>query len=424
MEIKSIILAAGKGTRMKSDIPKVLHEITGKPLLGYVLDNISELSAETFVVTGHQAEKVEAFVKNKYPNTKTVLQNPQSGTGHAVSTVCPHLENFDGIVLILCGDTPLITSATMKKFVEFHLSCSSDLTVMSAVLENPANYGRIIRDSDNSLKCIVEEKDASADEKNIQEINAGIYCINWQKIKPAFSMLTSNNAQNEYYLTDVVSWGKSQKLNVNVYVLENNEEIYGINSRKNLIEAADMLNKRKQNFLIENGVTIIDPSSTWISDDTEIGFDTIIYPFTYIEGKNKIGKNCKIGPFTHFRGEVCIADNCKIGNFVEIKKAKIAGNTNACHLSYIGDSDIGSHVNIGAGTITANYNPVTKIKSKTVIHNNVKIGANSVLVAPVEVEESANVGACSVIGKKIPAFALAITRAPLKIIDDWGKKNK
>lgn len=423
MEIKSIILAAGKGTRMKSDNPKVLHEIMGKPLLGYVMDNVKEISSEIFVVAGHLAEKVNAFVEDNYTNANTILQTPQNGTGHAVSMVCPYLENFEGLVIILCGDTPLITSDTIRKFVEYHLACGSDLTVMSAVFENPSNYGRIIRDEHNFLKCIIEEKDAANEQKNIQEINAGIYCLNWQKFKSAFSQLTADNAQGEYYLTDIVSWGKAQNFNINAYILENNEEIYGINSRVNLAEASVMMNKRKLYSLMENGVTIVDTASTWISEDTEIDTDTVIYPSTYIEGKNKIGKNCKIGPFAHLRGGVYIADNCKIGNFVEVKKAKIEHNTNACHLSYIGDSEIGSNVNIGAGTITANYNPITKTKSKTVLHDNVKIGSNSVLVAPVEVEKYANIGAGSVVSKKIPANSLALTRAPLKIIEEWVKKD-
>lgn len=422
MEIKSVILAAGKGTRMKSNTPKVLHKIMGKTLLGYVLDNAKNISEESFVIVGHHAEDVSKFVKNNYVNARTVLQTPQLGTGHAVSMVCPYLSDFDGLVLILCGDTPLITEETLKKFVEYHISCGSDLTVMSTIFEDPTNYGRIVREKDNTLKCIVEEKDATAEEKLITEVNAGIYCLNWKKISAAFSQLTSNNAQGEYYLTDIIAWGKSQNLCVNAFILENNEEIYGINSRQNLATATKIMNERKLNSLMDNGVTIVDPSSTWISEDSEIGADTIIYPSTYIEGKNKIGSNCQIGPCAHLRGDVEIADNCKIGNFVEVKKSKISNNTNAGHLSYIGDSEVGSHVNIGAGTITANYNPLNKIKSKTVLGDNVKIGSNTVLVAPVQVEEGANVGAGSVITKNIPKWALAITRAPLRTIEDWVKK--
>lgn len=422
-DIKAVILAAGKGTRMKSNTPKVLHQIFGKPLLGYVLDNVKNITNEAFVIVGHHAEEVTEFVEKNYSAAKTVLQSPQLGTGHAVSMVCPSLDNFDGQVIILCGDTPLITEKTLTEFIEYHNSNNSDLTVMSTIFENPTNYGRIIRENNNSLKCIVEEKDATPEQKAVKEVNAGIYCLNWSKIKPAFSQLTSNNAQGEYYLTDIIAWGKKNSLNVNAYILENSDEIYGINSRLNLAEATRIMNERKLHNLMVEGVTIVDPSSTWISEDTEIGCDTIIYPSTYIEGKNKIGKNCKIGPCAHLRGDVEIDDNCKIGNFVEVKKAKIGHNTNAGHLSYIGDSEFGSHINIGAGTITANYDPISKKKSKTVLKDNVKIGSNTVLVAPVEIGEGTNVGAGSVITKNIGEWALAITRAPLRIIEGWVKNK-
>lgn len=423
MDIKSVILAAGKGTRMKSETPKVLHEIFGKTLVGYVLDNVKNITSENFVIVGHHAEEVENFVKKNYTNAKTVLQTPQLGTGHAVSMVCPMLKDYKGLVLILCGDTPLITEETLKKFIEFHKSQNSDLTVMSTIFENPTNYGRIIRETDNTLKCIVEEKDATPEQKAVKEVNAGIYCIDWAKVQPAFSQLTSNNAQGEYYLTDIIEWGKKNNLNVNAYIMENNEEIFGINSRLHLAEATKIMQKRINEKHMINGVTIVDPSTTYISADTEIGQDTIIFPSTYIEGANKIGKNCKIGPCAHLRGGVEIADNVKIGNFVEVKKSKIASNTNAGHLSYIGDSEVGAHVNIGAGTITANYNPLTKEKSKTILQDNVKIGSNSVLVAPVTIEEGANVGALSVITKNIPQWSLALTRTPIKILSDWVKKQ-
>lgn len=423
-DIKAVILAAGKGTRMKSETtPKVLHQILGKTLLGYVLDNVKNFVSEEFVIVGHHAEEVENFVKTNYKNANTVLQSPQLGTGHAVSMVCPALENFDGLVIILCGDTPLVKEETLKEFVNFHQSNNSDITVMSTIFENPTNYGRIIREADNSLQCIVEEKDATPDQKAVKEVNAGIYCLNWGKIKSAFSQLKSNNAQGEYYLTDIIAWGKAQKLNVNAYILENSDEIYGINSRLNLAQASKMMNKRNLEKYMENGVTIVDPDSTWISEDTEIGQDTIIYPFTYIEGENKIGKSCKIGPCAHLRGGVEVCDNVKVGNFVEVKKSKISSNTNVGHLSYIGDSELGEHVNIGAGTITANYNPLTKEKTKTVLKDNVKIGSNSVLVSPVTVEEGTNVGAGTIVTKDLPAWALAITRSPLKVIEDWVKKQ-
>lgn len=424
--LKSIILAAGKGTRMKSETPKVLHEIFNKTLLGYVIDavNNTELADENIVIVGHQAEKVDEYIKKNYSNAKTVLQSPQLGTGHAVSMALPLLENYDGEVIILCGDTPLITSETIKEFVDYHRRESADLTVMSAIFDNPTNYGRIIRNQDGSLNSIVEEKDATPEQKGVNEVNAGIYCINWAKIKPAFKDLKTNNAQGEYYLTDIIRWAGSKSFKTSAYTLKNNEEIFGINSKENLAEASRYLNNRTLSNLMAQGVTIVDPISTWISPETEIESDTIIYPSCYIEGKNKIGKNCKIGPFAHLRGDVILEDNVKIGNFVEVKKTTIKSNTNACHLTYLGDSEIGSGVNIGAGTITANYNPLTKEKSKTIIKDNAKIGSNSVLVAPVTIDEGANVGALSVITKDISAWALAITRAPLRIIEGWVKSKK
>ena len=424
--IKSIILAAGKGTRMKSETPKVLHTIFDKTLVGYVIEAVNKtgLVDENFVIVGHQSERVEEYIKNTYDNSKTVLQSPQLGTGHAVSMVLPYLEDFDGEVIILCGDTPLITENTLMQFIESHYSKKSDLTVMSAIFENPTNYGRIIRNADETLNSIVEEKDASVEQKAIKEVNAGIYCLNWAKIKPAFSQLKSNNAQGEYYLTDIIKWANEQSLKVDAYILKDNDEIFGINSKTHLAEATKMLNERIIQKHLDNGVTIIDPKTTWISPETEIDCDTVIYPSCYITGKNKIGKNCKIGPFAHLRGDVVLEDNVKIGNFVEVKKTTIKSNTNACHLSYLGDSEIGSNVNIGAGTITANYNPLTKVKSKTIIENEVKIGSNSVLVAPVKIEEGANVAALSVITKDIPSWALALTRAPLKILEGWVKRIK
>lgn len=423
--VKSVILAAGKGTRMKSDTPKVLHQIYSKTLLGYVIDAVNNtgMADENYVIVGHQAERVEEFVKENYTNAKTVLQSPQLGTGHAVSMVCPYLENFDGEVIILCGDTPLITSDTLKTFIEAHREMQSDITVMSAIFDDPTNYGRIIRNSDNSLNSIVEEKDATPEQKRVTEINAGIYCLNWTKIKDAFTQLKTNNAQGEYYLTDIIEWGNKQGLSVNAHILERNEEIYGINSKLNLAQATKMLTTRTLEKYMADGITIVDPNSTWIDPQTEIGKDTIIYPSTYIEGVNKIGSNCKIGPFAHLRGGVTLDDYVKIGNYVEVKKAHIKSHTNACHLTYIGDSEIGENVNIGAGTITANYDPLTKVKSKTIIEDNVKIGSNSVLVAPVTIEEGANVGALSVITKNISKWSLAITRAPLKIFEGWVSKK-
>ena len=420
--VKSVILAAGKGTRMKSDLSKVLHKIFDKTMLGYVLDAAEGTGYvdKSYVIVGHQAEAVTDFVNCNYKSAKTVLQAPQLGTGHAVSMVCSEIEDFDGEVIILCGDTPLIQAETLKKFIEEHRAKNSDLTVMSAIFDDPTNYGRIVRQGDK-LSSIVEEKDATESQKAIKEINAGIYCVNWGKVKDAFSELKSDNAQGEYYLTDIISWGVEKGLNVNAHILDNNEEIFGINSKVHLAQASKMLNRRTVQRHLENGVTIVDPETAWISTETEIGSDTVIYPNVYISGVNKIGKSCSIGPFAHVRGGCEIEDGVKIGNFVEVKKSKIGKKSSAGHLSYIGDSELGSEVNIGAGTITANYNHFTKVKSNTIIKDGASIGSNSVLVAPVEIGEKANVGAGTVLTKDVLSKALALSRAPLKILKNWVK---
>ena len=422
--IKSVILAAGKGTRMKSDKPKVLHTIFDKTLLGYIIDAVNKtgLADENFVIVGHQAERMEEFLKNNYQNAKPVLQSPQLGTGHAVSMVVPYLKDFKGEVIILNGDLPLIRPETIKEIIESHHASNSDLTIMSAIFDDPTGYGRVIKNKDGHVEAIVEEKDTTPEQKAVKEINAGVYVLNWEKISPAFSDLKSDNAQGEYYLTDIVKWANNKNMNVKAYILKDNEELFGINCKAQLAEASKMMNRRVINKHLENGVQIIDPDTTWISPETEIGADTIIYPSCYLNGKNIIGKNCKIGPFAHLRGGVVLEDYVKVGNFVEVKKTTIKSHTNACHLTYLGDSEIGSNVNIGAGTITANYNPLSKEKCKTVIKDNVKIGSNSVLVAPVTIEEGASVGALSVITKDIPQWALALTRAPLRILDGWVKK--
>lgn len=423
IKTRSVILAAGKGTRMKSDLPKVLHQIFGKPLLGYVIDAVNNtgLVEENYIIVGHQSELVEEFVSKNYANSKCILQSPQLGTGDAVSKACNDLKGFNGNVIILCGDAPLITSETLKSFLNTHIEHNSALTVMSAVFDNPANYGRIVRSQDGGLKAIVEEKDANPEQKAIKEINAGIYCLDWQKIAPAFSNLKCNNAQGEYYLTDIVSWAVEKGLKTQAFVLEHNEEIFGINSKAHLAEATMMLNSKSIAKLLDDGVTIVDPESVYISPETTIEPDTIIFPNVYITGANAIGKNCKIGPFAQIRDGSVIGDNVRIGNFVEVKKSIIKDNTNVSHLSYIGDSELGTGVNIGAGTITANYNPITKVKSKTIIKDGANTGSNSVIVAPVTINEEASIAAGSVITKDVEAYALAITRSPLKVIQNWVK---
>lgn len=459
--VKAIILAAGKGTRMKSSLPKVLHKISGKALLERVIDSVLEIdnSDEIFVITGHQSESVTDFLNNNYPNKtiKTVLQEPQLGTGHAVFQAYEYLKDFKGTVIVLCGDTPLLTSQTLQNFIEYHNKSQASLTVMSALFDDPTNYGRIVRDELGNLKKIVEEKDANQQEKEIKEINAGVYCIEWEQISPAFFELTTNNEQGEYYLTDIIDWSVKKDLKTCGFILENNKEIFGINSREHLAEASCFLNTLTVKKLMDNGVTFISPENTFVSPETKIGQDSIIYPGCVIEGTNIFGENCiigpntfiegdvktennvkiiqskvsnahigensTIGPFAHLRDKVEINSDVRIGNFVEVKKSTVDSSTNVSHLSYIGDSSIGKNVNIGAGTITANYDPLSKKKSKTIIEDNVKIGSNSVLVAPITIKKSSSVAAGSVITKEVPENSLAIARGKQKNIEKWVEKK-
>ena len=419
--LKTVILAAGKGTRMKSEIPKVLHKIFDKELLAYVIDAVKNLSDENYVIVGHQAEKVEAFVKKYSDKSVCLMQEPQLGTGDAVNKAYNLLENFNGDLLVLCGDTPLIREETLKEFVSAHRREEAQLSVMSAVFDDPAGYGRIIRDNNDNLKMIVEQKDANNEQKAVKEVNTGIYCLDWQAIKGAFKELKCNNSQGEYYLTDIVSWAVNKGLKVKSYILNDNKEIYGINSKANLAQATKFLNEITLENLMAQGVTIVDPDKVMISPETEIEADTMILPYVYITGKNKIGKNCKIGPFSHLRGNVILGDNVRVGNFVEVKNSTIKSNTNVSHLSYIGDSDLGSGVNIGAGTITANYNPITKVKSRTIIKDGANTGSNSVLVAPVEMGEKSMLAAGSIATKNIEPHALVLTRAQQRSIENWVK---
>ena len=425
-EIRTVILGAGKGTRMKSNLPKVLHEIFSKPLLGWVLDSVNRLpyKNESIVIIGHGAHDVEDYLNHNYKYVKTTLQKEQLGTGHAVAQVVPLLNNFRGKVIITCGDTPLITTKTLLELLRYHEQNGSDLTVMTTIFENPTGYGRIIRSQKDEILKIVEEKDATSSQKEIQEVNTGVYCLDWSKIRKAFAELNNNNAQGEYYLTDIVKWARDNQYKVMGYVAKNNKEIYGINSRQDLAVATNIMKNRYLNELMTKGVTIVDPNATYISPETEIGEDTIIYPNTYIEGKNKIAKNCKIGPMARLRGGCEVGSGCKIGNFVELKNAQIAKNTNVCHLSYIGDAQIGSCVNIGAGTIFANYNSITKEKKRSVLADGVSVGSNSVIVAPVEIGEDAMIAASSCITKDVEAHALAMTRGHQKEIKNWVKQNK
>lgn len=425
-EIKAIVLAAGKGKRMRSSMPKVLHEIFSKPLLGWVIEAIQRLGHETesIVVIGHQSHDVEEYLNSNYKYVKTTFQKEQLGTGHAVAQAVPLLSQFRGNVIITCGDTPLITTKTLRNLIRYHQEYDSDLTVMTAKFDEPRGYGRIIRSTKDEVMAIIEEKDASELQKEIKEVNTGVYCAKWAKIRHAFNELSNNNAQGEYYLTDIVKWARRQGLKVLGYEIADNREIYGINSRENLAQATKLMKDKKIEELLNSGVTIVDPATTYISPETEIESDTIIYPNTYINGKNKIAKFCKIGPMTHIRGNCEVGEGSKIGNFVELKNAKIAKKTNVCHLSYVGDAQIGSNVNIGAGTIFANYNSITKEKKGSTLSDGVSVGSNSVIVAPVEIKQNAFVAAMTCVTKDVEESSLVMTRSPQKEVKNWVKNKK
>jgi bifunctional UDP-N-acetylglucosamine pyrophosphorylase/glucosamine-1-phosphate N-acetyltransferase len=461
-KIKAIILAAGKGTRMKSSLPKVLHNILGKSLIERVINSVIKLDCitETIVITGHKSELIEEFLKKIYKEElkiSTVIQEPQNGTGHAVFQAWDKLKDFNGTVIVLCGDTPLLSTKVLSEFIEFHRKSEACLTVMSAIFDNPFNYGRIIRGLEGNIEKIVEEKDANPEQKKVKEINAGVYCFEWQKISQAFFEIKNNNSQGEYYLTDIVDWCVKRGIKSCVYKIKNNYEIFGINSRAHLAQAVKTLSQITIQQLMDEGVTIISPENTLISPETFVGEDSIIYPGCIFEGENYFGQNCvlgpdlyvggnvktednvkifqskisnaiigsnsTVGPFSHLRDSVNVSSNVRIGNFVEIKNSTIGHSTNISHLGYVGDALLGSYVNIGAGTITANYDALSKIKNRTIIEDGVKIGSNCVLVAPVTIKNMANVAAGSVITKDVPEYALAIAREKQQILDKWVEKK-
>lgn len=440
------ILAAGRGTRMRSDLPKVLHPLGGRSLLERVLESSLLINPEKrLVIIGYQAEQVKQTLQH-HKDLQFVEQREQLGTGHAIMQLIPHLQNFSGDLLVLNGDVPLLRPETLQHLLEIHKTHQNAATLLTAHLPNPKGYGRVFCDGHNLVTQIVEERDCTDAQRQNKRVNGGIYCFNWQQLLQVLPKLKADNDQKEYYLTDVV-----QDLNPVMAVdVEDYLEISGINDRKQLASAYDVLQTRIKDYYMRAGVTLIDPDSITIDDTVEIQPDVIIEPQTHLRGKTSIGSGsrigpgsliensqigekvtvlysvisdsfvesgCRIGPYAHLRGEAKIGASCRIGNFVEIKKSQIGEKTNVAHLSYLGDATLGNQVNIGAGTITANYDGVKK--HPTYIGSRTKTGANTVLVAPITVGENVTIAAGSVINKDVPDESLAIARERQKNISGW-----
>jgi len=395
--IAAIILAAGKGERMKSDRPKVLHTICGRPMVEYVLDLARSLKIKnTVVVLGHKADEVK---KSLRPGVKVVIQKRLVGTADAVKVALSALKNFKGTVLILYADIPLLKKETIKSLIERHIRDNLDATILTATIDKPKGYGRILRDKLASISGIIEEKDADDYEKEIKEINTGIICFDKEKLVSALRGVRPNNRKKEYYLTDAVSMFYKKGYLVTSAKISDINEAMGINSRVDLARANRIMQQRINEKLMLGGVGIIDPVSTFISYGAKIGRDTTIYPFTVIENDVKIGKRCLVGPFAHLREGTRIEDDCLVGNFLEIVRSRLSAKTLVKHFSYLGDVRIGRNANIGAGTVVANFDG--KKKHVAVIGDNAFVGSDTVLVAPVRVGKGARTGAGSVVLKNV-----------------------
>ena len=451
MRTTAIILAAGQGTRMKSKLPKVLHKVLGKPMVQWVIDCLTAAGVtDKITVLGHGAEQVATVVGEQ---TSIVYQTEQLGTGHAVMQGVKALGAENDCVIVICGDTPLLQANTIKSLLAKHNAEKNMVTVLTAQASDPTGYGRIVRNG-AQIEAIVEQKDATEEEKTITEINTGTYCFNQQFLLQYLPTLTTNNAQKEYYLTDLIKIANQNQFPIGGYQLDDFSESLGVNNRVQLAQAEQVLRQRKCNEVMLAGVTLIDPASTYIGADVVIGNDTIIYPNVVLEGatvigsdnvigmncrfvdsiigdnndiqsttivESTVGNGCKIGPMAYLRPGTVLADQVKIGDFVEVKKSQIGTGTKIPHLSYVGDAVVGSSVNIGCGTITCNYDGVNKYQ--TTIKDNAFIGSNTNLVAPVVVEEKAFIGAGSTITKDVPADTLAVVRGELRLKDDWSKRQ-
>ena len=440
VKTKSIILAAGQGTRMKSGTSKVLHEIFHKPLVYYPIEAARYAGAqEVCLVVGHKSEEV---MKTFGDTVKYALQAERLGTGHAVMQAMDFIGD-DGEILVLYGDTPLITAQTIEKMLAFHRKKKNAVTVLSALVDDPTGYGRIVRDESKHFVKIVEQKDATDEEKRITEINGGMYVFEAKHLKSALSKITNNNKQQEYYLTDTIEILLHEGYNVDAIAIMNPDDILGVNSREQLAQATAIMKQRINRKHMDNGVTLIDPHHTYIDPEVEIGQDTVIEPGCIIEGNTSIGENCLIGYNTKIRNckvgnsvaiessmlidsqidEGChIGAKVKIGDFVEIKNATIGEGTKVSHLTYIGDADVGCDVNFGCGTVVVNYDG--EKKHRTIIKDHAFIGCNTNLVSPVVIEENVYTAAGSTITQDVPKNSLAIARARQEIKPEWVTKKR
>ena len=452
----SVILAAGEGTRMKSKKPKVLHEILGRPMLFYVLNSCKHSQVEkNLVVVGHNKEKVcKAFQDEQDVEfiEQPIGDNVPYGTGYAVMNALDKIED-DDTVIILNGDTPIISNSTISCFLRYHEERNNDITVLSADMKDPTNYGRIVRDENANVVAIVEEKDASEKQKLIREINSGIFAFKGSSLKSALQKINTDNAANELYITDTLEILVKEGKRVDSFKLRDTREILGVNSRYELSIAAEILQKKINKEYMINGVGIIDPKSTYIEYGATIERDVMIYPGTRIDRKSvikegaeiysstiknstigedvlirsseiedsSIGRGTTVGPYAHLRPNSHVGENCKIGNFVEVKNSNVGDGSKMSHLAYIGDADVGSGVNIGCGVVFVNYDGRDKFRAK--VGDNAFIGSNANLVAPIEVEENGYVAAGSTITKKVLKGQLSLERAPQKNIDGWVERK-
>jgi bifunctional UDP-N-acetylglucosamine pyrophosphorylase/glucosamine-1-phosphate N-acetyltransferase len=454
-DVHVVVLAAGKGTRMKSARPKVVHPIAGVPMIEYVIETASRLRPRsTTVVIGYQADMVKHALARQSGLT-FVVQEPQLGTGHALLTVEPTLEGATGTLVLLSGDVPLLTPGSLKTLVERQTGSGAAATLVTAVLDNPTGYGRIVRAGEH-LARIVEERDASSAELEIREINAGIYAFALDGLFGAVRSIAAVNAQHEYYLPDLAAIYRQRGLVVETMTVSNPAEVQGINSRAELAMVSRTVRQAKNAALMAAGVTIDDPSTTYVDRDVKVGADTVLHPFVSLEGQTTVGEECeihsgarivdssladrvtvlnhcvmagatiaddaRIGPFTHLRPAAVIGTRAKVGNFVEMKKTVLGAGSKSMHLAYLGDAIIGENVNIGAGTITCNYDGSQKATTR--IENGAFIGSDTQIVAPITVGEGAYVGTGTTVREDVPPGALAVSAGKQRNIEGWVDRKK